>query len=60
MTFATNNQLNNKQRIAYNVSRKWHMNFFFVKYKYDDFIHGSKDEFLQQLQCTPIRSHMVT
>jgi hypothetical protein len=35
-------------------------NVFFVKYEYDNFIHVSKDEFLQlQLQCTPICSHVV-
>jgi len=51
VTFATKNQPSSRQQVANDASCKQWMNFFFVEYEYDDFIHAYKDEFLQ-LQCT--------
>jgi hypothetical protein len=46
MTFATKNQRNNKWQVVNDANHKRRMKYFVVKYKYGDFIHVSKDEFL--------------
>jgi hypothetical protein len=51
---------NNKLQMTLVTNDEWRI--FFVKYKYGNFIHVFKYEFLQlylQLQCTPISSHVV-